>query len=99
MSILPADVVTDFISLQCSSLTSRKRVQRSRSRVRPGVITWWNIKSMERAHVEMIEVRVGRSTMSILGRSRTVSADAVRRLGPSVSPGNRIPIREKELDQ
>src|ERR1700726_3752015 len=33
--------------------------------------------------------------MSILGRSRTVSADAVRRLGPSVSPGNRIPIRGK----
>src|SRR3984893_14130396 len=34
-----------------------------------------------------------RSTMSILGRSRTVSAGAVRRLGPSVRPGNRIPIR------
>src|SRR5580704_6248399 len=31
--------------------------------------------------------------MSILGRSRMVSAGAVRRLGPSVSPGNRIPIQ------
>src|ERR1700732_4439122 len=31
--------------------------------------------------------------MSILGRSRMVSAGAVRRLGPSVRPGNRNPIR------
>src|SRR5580704_12457788 len=39
MSILPANVVTDFISFQRSSLTSRNRVQRSRSLVRRPVIT------------------------------------------------------------
>src|ERR1700751_6343155 len=33
--------------------------------------------------------------MSTLGRSRTVSAGAVKRLGPRVNPGNRIPIRGK----
>jgi ParB-like nuclease domain len=33
--------------------------------------------------------------MSILGRSRTVSAGAVKRLGPRVRPGSRIPIRGK----
>jgi hypothetical protein len=44
------------------------------------------IKS-ERAHVEMIEMRVGSSTMSILGRSRTVSAAAVKRFGADCKAG------------
>jgi hypothetical protein len=39
MSILPAKVVTDFISSQRSSFTSRNRVQRSRSLVRHTVIS------------------------------------------------------------
>ena len=39
MSILPAEVDTDFLSFQRSSLASRNRVQRSRSLVRWAVIT------------------------------------------------------------
>jgi hypothetical protein len=67
MSILPAEVDTDFLSFQCSSLTSRNRVQRSRPLVRWAVITVVAMKSMERAHVEMIEVRVGKKHDVALG--------------------------------
>ena len=51
ISILPAEVDTDFISFQRSSLTSRNRFQRSRSLVRLAVITVIERKSMERARM------------------------------------------------
>src|SRR5919201_124132 len=70
MSILPTNVVTDLVSCQCSSLTSRKRVQRNRSLVRRAVITMVEMR-MGKKH----DINLGEVAISQRGRSQAFGSN------------------------
>ena len=81
---------------------SVRRAEMQCERIRKLISRWHRDElgaERKAARAEMLESVHRFSTLSAstrcthLGRSRMVSAGAVRRLGPSVRPGNRIPIR------